>query len=232
MSRVLLFDIDGTLIQSGGAGLRGMTRAFAELFRIDNAFEGLTLAGMTDELIFRNACAQTWLRFSDAAHEAFKERYFRTLGEEIQAPGPAKRVLPGVIPLLENLQQRNDVNLGLLTGNYAISAEIKLAHFDLFKYFEFGAFGDDSRDRDALLPYAIARYRQKASPSDGECDVWIIGDTPKDIQCARPHGASALAVATGDYSAEVLRANHPDALLPNLENQDAFLKIIYNSGEK
>lgn len=226
--KILLFDIDGTLILSGGAGIRGMNKAFAELFGAENALNGITVSGMTDKIIFRNACKKSNIVFSEANHSNFKEKYIMYLSEEIEKPGPNKGMLPGVKDLLNLLQKDSGVKLGLLTGNYARGAKIKLGHFDLDHFFEFGAYGDDEEDRNMLLPYALTRYREKFDHNGFFSSVWVIGDTPKDVECARPHGAKAIAVATGGYGKEELENAEPDAMLTNLVDSRQFLEIIKN----
>jgi phosphoglycolate phosphatase-like HAD superfamily hydrolase len=228
---ILLFDIDGTLIMSGGAGMRGMNRAFTDLFHIDNALDGLTVSGMTDKIIFRNACKKTNVAFSEEGHNRFKEKYIEHLREEIEKPGTGKMVLPGVENLLMALSTDPEIKLGLLTGNYSPTAKIKLAHFGLAGYFSFGAFGDDDEDRNKLLPYAVQRYTEKFGGNGKAGNVWVIGDTPKDVACARPHGARAIAVATGGHSLGELEKSEPDALLADLGDIAQFLEIIKKMAE-
>ncbi len=227
MRKILLFDIDGTILLTGGAGKRAMNRAFYDLFGIDNALEHVHLSGMTDHLIYKNACRQNDVPYTDEEHEVFRESYIVYLREEIEKPHPEKRVLPGVEALLERLDGMPQAELGLLTGNYQQGAMTKLGHFGLDGYFSFGAYGDDSDDRDQLLPFAIKRFEARnGNASVNSESVWIIGDTPRDISCARPHGADVLAVATGNYSAEQLRSENPTALLPDLQNTEQVIAVL------
>lgn len=228
MMAILLFDIDGTLLMSGGAGRRSMNQAFEDLFGIPCALEGLTLSGMTDPKIFRNACQKAGVKFSDSAHEKFKNLYLRYLREEIEKAHPGKKLLPGVPELLKALSENPTIYLGLLTGNYQEGAQVKLGHFGLDRYFKFGAFGDDDENRDRLLPHALERFaRAYGRLPNGEV-VWVIGDTPKDVACARPYRAKALAVATGEYNEHQLAKAQPDALMKDLREIRKFMRVIQN----
>ncbi len=227
MKRVLLFDIDGTILLTGGAGKRAMNRAFFDLFNIENALEHVRLSGMTDHSIYQSACKQNNVPYTDAEHEAFRMAYLTYLKEELDVPNPEKRVLPGVTELLEELTQEDSAALGLLTGNYQLGAKTKLGHFGLDHYFSFGAFGDDSDDRNQLLPFALRRLEEQNGATRIEPDaVWIIGDTPRDIECARPYGARVLAVATGSYSREELAREQPTALLADLQETQKVVEIL------
>src|SRR5262245_39356215 len=145
--KILLFDIDGTLIHSGGSGLHGMNLAFADIWGVPNALQGVQLSGRTDTLILQDALDRHHLTWNDGQVEYFKNRYFVHLAADMQRPRPARRLMPGFPEVLEHLERKDGVHIGLLTGNWNKSAEIKLAYFDLWKYFEFGAFADDERDR-------------------------------------------------------------------------------------
>lgn len=224
--KMLLFDVDGTLILTGGAGMRAMNRAFATIFGIPDALEGLTLSGMTDKRIFRDACTKFGIECSDGNQERFKASYVTYLQEEIDRRGSGKRIMPGIVELLQALQEHDDIKLGLLTGNYADGAKIKLGHFDLARYFRFGAFGDDDEDRNRLLPFAVERCHTTDGWNGRPDAIWVIGDTPRDVECARPHGARAIAVATGDYDLAALERAKPDVLLPDLSDNAAVLRLL------
>ncbi len=224
--KILLFDIDGTLILSGGAGLRAMNRAFYDLHNVQNAFDGISLSGRTDTWIIRTAMSRAGVAIDDKTVNAFKEHYFERLSQEIVKPGRKKQVMPGVTSLLKGLRQRKDIVLGLLTGNWEKSGRIKLAHFDLSEPFKFGAFADDSPDRNMLLPFAVSRYVQLYNEEPSVENIYIIGDTPFDIKCAKPHGARSVAVGAAHYSVDELARHEPDHLLPTLQNADEFHKII------
>ena len=227
--RLLLFDIDGTLILTGGAGSRAMTRAFAETHGLEDALQKVDLAGRTDRIIMRDALTHAG-RSVDVDQDGldrFREAYCVALREEIQQPGNGRRgLLPGVRPLLEALAGRDDVRLALLTGNFRASAEIKLAAFDVWKYFTWGAFADDAIERDDLIAVAHARHETEHGHVIEPDAVVVIGDTPHDIRCARAGGAKAVAVATGNYDLEALRGHQPDALFADLTDTDAVLDVL------
>jgi phosphoglycolate phosphatase len=227
--RLLLFDIDGTLVLTGGAGSRAMTRAFAETHGLPDALQKVDLAGRTDRIIMRDALTHAG-RSVDVDQDGldrFREAYCAALREEIQQPGNGRRgLLPGVRPLLEALAGRDDVRLALLTGNFRASAEIKLAAFDVWKYFTWGAFADDAIERDDLIAVAHARHETEHGHVMEPEAVVIIGDTPHDIRCARAGGARAVAVATGNYDLEALRRHEPDALFSDLTDTDAVLDAL------
>ncbi len=227
MERLLLFDIDGTLILTGGAGQRAMTRAFADVYGIPDALAGIEMAGRTDTSILADALGRHGLTAEPDALDGFRSRYLACLREEVPRPGTGKRVLPGIEPLLEALATRRDRLLGLLTGNFADAAEVKLGHFDLWRYFRCGAFGDDAHDRNQLVPVALSRARACGLPPAVEGGhVVIIGDTPRDIACARAHGARVIAVATGEYGSAALEAAGADVVFEDLSDTAAVLAAI------
>jgi phosphoglycolate phosphatase-like HAD superfamily hydrolase len=227
--KIHLFDIDGTLIHSGGSGKHAMEAAFEEIYGIANGLENVLLAGQTDPKILLDAFQKHNLIWKDGQIEKFKERYFIHLAEDMQRPRPKRRIMPGFPQLLDKLKKMPDVHIGLLTGNWIRGAEIKLHYFDLWKYFEFGAFGDDEMDRNKLVPHALRRAEEKFGIRPQRDRVYVIGDTPRDIQCARPHGATAVAVATGEYSVEELRAEKPDFLFADFSELEKVLEIFRSS---
>ena len=157
----MLFDIDGTLVLTGGAGLRAMNRACEHLVGHQNALDGVTLAGRTDWIILDDALARNGLALNPDLLDDLRRKYVEHLREEIGLPGKGvKAVMPGIRPLLDALQGNGDVALGLLTGNFVEGARIKLEYFDLWKFFRCGAYGDDASDRNQLVPVAIERARR------------------------------------------------------------------------
>jgi phosphoglycolate phosphatase len=224
--KLLLFDIDGTLILTGGAGSRAMARAFAATYGLADAHRRVDLAGRTDRIIISDVLSAAGLGFEEHRLDEFRRTYCALLREELTRDGQGvKGALPGVRTLLDVLAGRSDVTLGLLTGNFRESAEIKLAHFDLWSYFGWGAFGEDACDRTELLPIALDRHRERGTPIDS-ADVVIIGDTPHDIHCARSGGARVVAVATGNFDVSSLREHAPDVLLEDLSDTGAFLRAL------
>lgn len=227
MRKLVLFDIDGTLVLTGGAGLRAMNRACEEILGHTDALSGIQVAGRTDWIILHDSLRQIGRELDEAVFHALRQRYIERLGEEIDLRGTGtKDVLPGVRPLVESLHARADIFLGLLTGNFEDGARIKLEHFDLWKYFRCGAYGDDAADRNELVPFAVRRAIESGLPQLSPRDVIIVGDTPHDVACARASGAYAVAVATGTYSVEQLRATGADAVFRDLTDTRQFLDLL------
>ena len=226
MTRLLLFDVDATLVVTGGAGIRAMAAVFAEMFGIDDGFAGVPVAGRTDPAILADALARAGLEIDAGVEARFRAAYCRRLREEIAPPAPAKRVMPGVIELVAALAPRPDVFLALLTGNFEEAARIKLEHFDLWRHFRCGAFGDDARERPALVPIARARAAALGSGEIGDDRVFVIGDTPLDVACALESGVRAIGVATGGYDAATLAASGAHAVFDDLGDTAAFLETI------
>ncbi len=224
--KIFLFDIDGTLLHSGGAGKEGMVAAFAEVFGIANGFDGIPMSGKTDPLILQQGLEKCGLQATSAQVAQFKSRYFEFLAQKIEQELPNKQVYPGVFKLLERLHTHPSVRVGLLTGNWRRGAEIKLRHFGIYHFFEFGAFGDDAVDRNELLPFALKRCQECLQKGITPGQVVVIGDTPSDIQCAQVHGAKVLAVATGKYSVSELHREGANWVVKNLADVEQILAWI------
>jgi phosphoglycolate phosphatase-like HAD superfamily hydrolase len=225
--KLVLFDIDGTLVLTGGAGMHALNRVLSEAIGVAEGLDGVPLAGRTDRAIIADVLARHDRRdlLDDRILEAFCGDYFRYLEEEMAKDLPGKRMLPGVESLLETLAARPDVELALLTGNLQEGARLKLSHFDLWRYFSWGAFGGDSVDRNELFPVAMAKARERGvAPSPR--DVFVIGDTPHDVACARAGNARAIAVATGPYPVDALVATGADLVLPDLSDARPVLEFI------
>ena len=209
MIRLILFDIDGTLIATGGAG----ERAFAEVCRTEfgvlNGTLRLHFSGRTDPSIVRDFFTHHDIEPNPENFRRFFDRYVFHLEHLLgQLDG---RVLPGVHARLSALAARTPPPmLGLLNGNIGLGARIKLGHYGLWDRFETGAFGDDHEDRNQLAHIARARARTRLGDDLGGDEILVIGDTPRDLQCARAIGAKALTVATGGYALDELRALGPD----------------------
>jgi len=227
MPTLLLFDIDGTLIQTGGAGSRGMTRAFESVFQVPSAFRGILMPGRTDPRILADALARAGINASAAAIQRFRERYTLFLVEELgQSSTKGARVMPGVRELLEALGPRPEVFLALLTGNYSEAARVKLEHFGLWEYFRCGAFGEDADERSDLVAVAAGRARSAGWGGRAPGDVLVVGDTPLDVACALAAGARPIAIATGGYDAGALRASGAEVVFEDLSDTEAFLRLV------
>ena len=227
MSKVILFDIDGTLILSGGAGMRALDRACEEITGLSDAFAGVAVAGRTDQIIIHDAMRKAGRDLDDQLLSALRSRYVQLLQEEIQYPGRGvKAVLPGVRDLLDILASREDVFLGLVTGNFEDSARIKLEYFDLWRYFRCGAYGDDAADRNELVPVARRRALECGLNAVHDHNIFVVGDTPHDIACARAAGAIPIGVATGNYTLEEISASGADVVFRDLSDPAPFLALL------
>ena len=206
--------------------MRAINEAFLRLFDVPNAFANVRLAGRTDTSIIKDALLAHHFDVDVQAIEEFKKLYYRLLEKEIETPLNGKKLMPGVSDLLGVIAEKQDVFLGLLTGNWEKSGRIKLAHFNIDHYFQFGAFADDSEIRNELLPFAIKRFSKKFGQVPDAPDVIVIGDTPADILCARPHGAIAVAVAAAHYTVDQLKEHHPDHLFHDLTDLEKVIKVL------
>jgi phosphoglycolate phosphatase len=227
MPKLMLFDIDGTLVLTGGAGLRAMTRACEEIVGHASALEGIPVAGRTDWIILQDTLARLGRTLDQTLFDALRARYVDYLREEILQPGKGfNGPLPGVDRLLAALAPRDDVHLGLVTGNFEAGARIKLERFDLWRYFKCGAFGDDAADRNQLVPVAVKRAAACGIPEIDAADVIVVGDTPHDVACAQAVGATPVGVATGGFTAEELRACGASIVFDTLRDTDDVLAAL------
>jgi phosphoglycolate phosphatase len=216
---VCLFDIDGTLIASGGAGKAALEAALAEEFGVPHILDKLQLSGRTDRAIIADLFRLHVIDDTPENHERLLDVYLRHLPRYLHAG----RVLPGITELLAQLDGRPDVAVGLLTGNVRAGAKAKLSFFGLYHYFAFGGYGDHHLDRNDVAREALAEvHRCFHGTIRPEC-IWVIGDTPLDIRCARAIGARAVAVATGWHSLAELAEHQPDLLLSDLSNPASLL---------
>ena len=220
---VLLFDIDGTLINAGGAGQAAMEGALAEQFGASRPVTGIHVAGRTDRAIAVDLFRFHGVEFNDAHWSRYLNSYFRLLPDSLRTQSGV--VLPGVAALLDRLRLRDDVLLGLLTGNFAEGAQLKLAHFGLAHHFQLGGFGDEHLDRDDVAREAFRVVRSRL-PNLEPHRIWVIGDTPSDIRCGRAIGAKVLAVGTGIFTAKDLEQHRPDVLLDDLSQPESWLQTI------
>lgn len=219
---LVLFDIDGTLISSGRAGVRGMNRSFEREFGVSGALDAVTVAGRTDRAIVTEVLIRAGQEADDDTIARVRDAYLLDLPVALADPNARQTgVLPGVVSLLDHLDTRTDVVVGLLTGNFVRGAEIKLGHFGLWSRFSFGAFGDHHTNRRDLVPVAVDAAVAAGHPRFDFSHVVIIGDTPADVDCAHAHGARAIAVATGPFSHQDLVATGAAFVVATLEGLDA-----------
>ena len=218
----ILFDIDGTIMTSDHAGTSAMAKTAEELFKVDK-IGPLNVHGRCDRGILAELFESLGVSY-DRHREEFCRRYYENLPASLVEN--KARLLPGVHALLEQLKQRDDVALGLLTGNLRTAAEIKLKHVQVDHYFSFGGYGDDFAERNDVAAQAVESAKTALGESFSENRIWVLGDTQNDIRCAKSVGAKALAVETGGGSPEELRMEIPDLLLPNLENCQSWLDSL------
>ncbi len=215
---ILMFDIDGTLARSQGAGTLAMTRAFRQLWGIENALDGMNFAGRSDTWIVPTALASQGRECSAEDLTRFVDVYVPHLGDALVER--RSQLCPGVLPLLEALS-RQEVTLGLGTGNFRRAAEAKLAPLGIWHYFVDGGFGDDDPDRTALLARGLGRLR--AHSSEG-AEAVVIGDTGHDVEAGHAIGAKVVAVRTG--YAEPGELDAADIVLDDLSDLERSLQAL------
>lgn len=213
MGRVFLFDIDNTLLYTGGAGSDAMNEAFRELFGVEDGFARVEFSGRTDLDILARGLVQHGIAGGPERHlEAFASRYYALLPRWLQRrPG---RLMPGFPQLLEALAEEPGVRLGLATGNFSQSARIKLQYYGIDRYFGGGGFGEDSVDRAQVVGAAIARVADGARPEE----IFVIGDTPHDVSSALENGVVGVGVATGSYTVGQLQESGAQLTFPNFSD--------------
>ncbi len=227
MARLLLFDIDGTLIDSNGAGGAAILDAAEEHFGVQREqLPPLQLAGATDPAIAMDVFGHMNLVHTPEEVIAFLDRYLSHLQRRLQAADFSGYTLPGVMELLEALRCESEAHIGLLTGNVRRGAVIKLSRHGIYEHFLEGGFGSDHHDRNQLGPVALQRMQDVTGTTYDITDVIVIGDTPKDIRCAEAFGAKCLAVATGQYSYAELSALNPWRCVESLADVPAIVEML------
>ncbi len=218
MKHLILFDVDGTLLRCGKQVGFLFVEALTEIFGGYGKLEGYSFGGKTDSRIVIDMIRATGRDEEDILPKlpAMRATYLDKLERGLRRD--RMRLLPGVEDLLERLSARDDVLVGLLTGNWRGGAKIKLGRFDLNRYFAFGAFGDDAVDRRDLVPVALERATELCGTTFEPRRTMIVGDTELDVDCARSAGAWSMAVTTGFTGAERLEAAGADWVFPNLES--------------
>jgi len=221
---LLLWDIDGTLIASGGAGMQALETGLRTGLGVNGSLADIDFAGRTDRWIVRRIFEKFSVPHTEENFASLIDSYLAALPAALL--NPHARVLPGVRDILATADARDDVAQGLLTGNLRRGAQAKLGHHGLWEFFPFGGFADDGELRNDISPHALRRAHAHAKVTFAPERVWVIGDTPHDIECGRVIGARTLAVATGSHSIAQLAAHQPDAVLPDLADAAAFWKIV------
>lgn len=229
--RLILFDVDGTLLWTGGAGRYGLERAFEIVFgveRMSDVAGHVEYAGRTDPAILRDLAAAAGVDAARyrAASDRVEEVYLEHLRRRLAARDSTARLLPGVAALLDALAARPDVHLGLVTGNVERGARAKLEPFGLNPRFPTGGFGSDHERRPELARIARERAERRAGVRFDPRHVWVVGDTEHDVDCARAQGFRALALRTGGRTRERLAACRPDRLLDDLADTAEALRAL------
>jgi phosphoglycolate phosphatase len=228
VKRLVLFDIDGTLVSTHGAGSRAVKRALLEVYGETGPLDAYDFHGRTDPQIVRELLRLAGLDDAviDEGLEDLWEIYVARLAEELSRPEADAHTLPGVIPLLDALHHtRNDL-VALLTGNIEPGARLKLSAVDLWHRFDFGAYGSDHWRRDRLPAVAVKRARDHTGLDFRGRDIVIIGDTPFDVTCGQALGVWTVAVATGKHSVEELKEAGADVVFEDLGDTGAVVDAI------
>jgi phosphoglycolate phosphatase len=220
--RLLLWDIDGTLISTGAAGNRAIELATTQRFGGD--LDGVEIAGRTDSGIARQILTKYGEPITPDSVRSFLDLYLELLAREL--PRSQGRVMPGVLELLKRSQDRPDTSLGLLTGNLKRGAQLKLEHYQLWHFFAFGAFADDHHDRNQLGAFALTRAHEGTGAKFLPAEVDVIGDTGHDIACGKAFGARTIAIATGSWPRERLAEYAPDFLFDDLSQVDDVIATL------
>jgi phosphoglycolate phosphatase len=226
--RLLLFDIDGTILTSGGAGEQSLKDAMKSRFGVDEDLKGIHLPGATDAKIAKFLLEKHGIESSPGNIASLLDEYLSHLPTRMHQHSGT--LLPGILPLLEMLSKRPDAVLALLTGNMVRGAEIKLTHYGVWHYFEFGAYADDHHERNELGKFAQARALNRHGVEFPPEKIYIIGDTPRDIECGRAIAAKTVAVATGHYSKDELASCSPDFLFENFEDTNRVAACLLGDG--
>lgn len=221
---VVFFDIDGTLLSTGGAGRLAMESALRRAFGLDELRDGVPYSGRTDRSIGYDLLRVHGLPVNEDTWQVLQHAYLTALPQALHVR--AGKILPGIDRLLKRLAETDEVAVGLLTGNLRAGAQVKLRHFGIDHYFAFGGFGDDHFCRDDVARGAWSEARHHLGRELVPERCWVVGDTPLDVRCARAIGARAVAVATGSYTVSDLADTCPDLLLNDFSDPDALLRCL------
>jgi phosphoglycolate phosphatase-like HAD superfamily hydrolase len=227
MDKLIIFDIDGTLLDAKGAGRVALSRTFEELYGYRDAFEEVDLTGKIDIQVIREVVGHHGI--TDFNLEGFNAAYGRTL-RQVMAKTPGIKLLKGVREMLECLTEEEHYFFSLATGNTKVGAKGKLEFLSIGHFFKTGAYGDEALDRKELVGVAIdnaQRYYQKRFDKD---HVFYLGDTPKDIEAARHNAIVSVGISTGGFDYEALKGHGPDYTLKGLEPLETVLEVFRRGG--
>ena len=222
---VVLFDVDGTLITTGGTGRKALERAFERVHGRSDACEHFSFAGMTDRAIFREGLRAIGAEGADREIDTLLESYLAHLAEEV-ARAPVYRVHDGIVAALDALAPLDHVALGLGTGNVEAGARTKLSRVGLNHYFAFGGYGCDAEPRAELIRAGALRGAERLGVSLDACRLVIVGDTPKDVTAAHANGGECVAVATGGVPIEALIEAGADVVYRDLTDSGALAALV------
>lgn len=227
MQRIFLFDVDGTLVDAGGAGRVAMSRAFGEVCGHQGALEGFSFAGMTDRGLVREGFRRSEKPYDDAGFQRLVDAYLLHLASCLEQ-NESIRVLAPVPRLVEECNAVGAVGLG--TGNVEAGARLKLGRAGLSGLFGFGGFGDDAEDRAEMLEHGVLRGCQHLGIAREDADVLVIGDTPRDVSAAHAIGGRCLAVTTGHFEHEALSVAGADQVVASLDSPEARAMLLHSLG--
>lgn len=222
---LLIWDIDGTLIDSKGSGRRAMDMAFTHLYNVPEGFEKVIMAGRLDSQIVKNAFEIN--KIAEENFASFFDKYEEMLNEELKY-NTSSKVLPGINEILETTLKEKNLFHVLGTGNCERGARLKLSHLELNKYFSIGGFGDEDAERWEIIKKAVDEAKVFYKVDFQKKNIYVIGDTPLDIECGKILGLKSVAVATGWSSYEDLKKCKPDYLFQSFEDFEDFLSILTN----
>ena len=225
--KLLLWDIDGTLLLTAGTGMRAMQQAGQHVLGPAFSFEGITTSGGVDHLLYAQAAEQSGFDNHAQHHDSFRDHYVKQLEQDLRDNPHKLSVMPGIRSLLPDLVARDDVVVGMVTGNYHAAAKVKLklARLDP-DWFVVTAFSDHGPDRPSLVQHAINEYHTRFGNGLAPQDIIVIGDTPRDIHCAHANNCTALAVATGRYSVDQLQNAGADTAIQNFDDPTPLYEMI------
>jgi phosphoglycolate phosphatase-like HAD superfamily hydrolase len=226
MKKLLLFDIDGTLLLTGGAGKVAFEEAFEEVFGVQDSWRDLDPHGKTDPAIFDEVALRELGRLlTPGEFDLLMERYEDIFEERIKE-SPRFELMPGVIEILEHLSRDPDIFLSLATGNFEGAGHMKLKRGSIDHYFRTGGFGNDARERHQILLAAITYSEELARKSFPKKDVFVIGDTEYDIAAAKKAGVRSIAVLTNGRTHKHFEPDPPDHILKDLTDISAFMACL------
>ncbi len=226
MKTVLLFDIDGTLISSGGAGRKAVERAYATLHGRADAIAAINLGGMTDRAIVRHGLTAIGVQATEPSIDALIAKYLEYLADEVSRVEEHRYVVHAGMREAIDAGRARGMAIGLGTGNVREGARIKLSRVGLHGAFDFGGYGDDHELRPELIRRGAERGAAKLGVSLEDARVVVIGDTPHDVTAARAIGAQCLGVATGGFSVAQLMAAGADWAYETLADADAMTRLL------